>query len=176
MAYCQRAYEFFKLNRARQPIKTADGLRALFEGNDEETIAMLDLLNRHGFYLQGLRPDDANGHRPMHAVATVQHAYHTNANALADALRVLGPWNQLLGRRHEKVVIGALMLWCRRDDVDLDRLQHILTEHGPDYLMRDAGELAAVAGKQNPNAKMLANALLSHYNRNLRARRIEDAF
>lgn len=176
MSYRERALIFHKLNRVRQMLSVNDGARALAEGEDPDFLGLLYLLERHRFYLHGFRPANANGHRALHATRTLQIAYEANAKALEDALDVLQPWQPLIGRRVERVILGALMMWCRRSDVDLARLRGILEQHGPDYLLRAAGEEAARSGRQNPTARHMAIALLGHYNLGLRVRRIEDGF
>lgn len=174
--YEQRALTFYKLNRNKQLVNITDGTRSLYEGRDDDILDLLYLLERHGFYLNGYRPVDANGHRPLHAIQTLRKAHSANANALDVALDVLQPWQPLISRRVEKVMIEALMLWCRRSDVDLDRLRGILEEHGPDYMWRDAGEEAARTGHVKPTGRNMANTLLGYYNNGLRTRRINDAF
>ena len=176
MAYEERALEFYQLNHAKQMISVADGTRALYEGKDEEVLGLLYLLERHGFYLDGFRPPHVNGHRALHAVRTLQAAYGTDARALEDVLEVLAPWQPIINRRHERLTIGALMLWCRRDSVDLDRLRVVLGRYGPDHLVREASEVAARIGRANPTPIHMANAIRQLYNTGLRSRRIDEPF
>jgi hypothetical protein len=176
MTYQERALEFYSLNHAKQMINVTDGVRALYEAEDEELLSLLYLLERHRFYLHGFRPSHVNGHRALHATHTLQTAYARDARALEAALIVLQPWQDIINRRHERLVIGALMMWCKRDAVDLERLSRVLTEHGPDHLVRDAGEIAARVGRANPTPEHLANAIREVYNRNLRSRRIDEPF
>lgn len=176
MTYQQRALVFYKLNRVKQMISTADGARALCEGEDDDFLGLLYLLERHHFYLSGFRPAHVNGHRPLHSIRKLQDAFAANGNALELVLDVLQPWQQVIGRRHEAVVIGALMLWCRRDNIDTGRLRTVFAQHGPDTLLRAAGDLAARTGRQNPSPTHMANAIREVYNHNLRSRRVDEPF
>lgn len=176
MDYQERALEFHALNRDKQMLNVADGARALYEGQDEELLGLLYLLERHSFYLHGFRPAHVNGHRALHATHTLQTAYAMDARALGDALNVLEPWQSIINRRHERLVLNALMLWCRRDGIDLDRLRGVLVRYGPDHLVREAAEVAARVGRANPNPTHLANAMLQLYNGGLRSRRIDEPF
>lgn len=174
MDYRQRALEFYRLNSARQRMSVADGTRALVEGEDEPMLALLYLLERNGFYLSGFKPKNVNGHKPLTATSTLRQAYATNSNALENVLYVLQPWRGQLGKRHERLMIGGLMLVCRTEGVDLVRLRRVLEQHGPTTLTRDAEEAQARRGGHNITARAMATALVHHYNHGKRSGRIDD--
>jgi len=174
MDYKQRALEFYRLNSARQRMSVADGARALFEGEDDEMCALLYLLERHGFYLSGFKPKNVNGHKPLTATSTLRAAYSTNSNALEDVLYVLEPWRGQMGKRHERLMIGALMIVCRKEGIDLIRLRRVLEQHGATTLTRDAEEAQTRRGGRNITARAMATALVRHYNHGKRTGRLED--
>lgn len=171
LTYEGRAWQFYKLNTARRQANIREGTRALFENKDKTLLALMEACNRHGFYLDGYRPGEPNGHRALAAIGVLRKQFKTDQQAVDRALYVLEEWRTLGTRRTQGNVITALCVLARKDGLDADRLRDVLARHGPIAIEREAGEVAAQM-QTGITSKAIRMVLQRHYNHGLRSRRL----
>lgn len=75
LSYTERSLLFHELNLRRRQLSLRDSMRARQEGKESEMMGLLAMLHRHGFYLDGHKPESVNGCRPLLARAVLDKCY-----------------------------------------------------------------------------------------------------
>jgi hypothetical protein len=172
LTYEGRAWQFYKLNRDRRQVNVRDGTRALYESKDETILKLIEILGEHGFYLDGYRPVDPNGHRALYAIHALRRQCETDQNGLGRALYVLEEWRTIGRKQTQANLINALCFLSRKVDVDVERLRGVLRANGPTTLEREARDQAAQLMQTGISERAMRMVLVRHYNHGLRRRRI----
>lgn len=172
LGYEDRAMLFNELNLRRRQLNLRDSMRARAEGKEEHMLGLLALLARRGFFLDGHKPSgETNGCRSLTARGALDRNYKYDAAALDQALTAMRGWDDMITRRGQSAVIDALCLIARHAEFDVDRMRGVLHEVGPQRLVTEALEIAAL-GRGRLSKEVVGVALLRHYNKGLRSRRV----
>jgi hypothetical protein len=165
LGYAERAHLFTRFNSDKRKLTAREFFAGLFEEGDDTALAILELVEGAGFYLDCFRVGD-NGLKRLTYGGHIMLEFKRDANALAGALSALRTWKQHSPIIHEAKIIRALCELARKPEFRPDHMAHRLEKKLPTAIAERALQLDR--GTRSPTVMGFTHAFAELHNQRMR--------